>query len=161
MISRKLVAASALAIAFAAHAKPPMPELNISLEQIGRFETGVFDEGAAEIVAFDAGSQLLFVINANAKTVDVLDLSDPTNPNLAGMIDVSLDIADTGGINSVAVHDGLVAVAVEHDNKQANGWVAFYDVDGNYLAHFAAGALPDMVTFTPDGNYVLLSLIHI
>jgi len=156
MIANRLFVAGLIAVSCAAEAKH-QEEQNISLEQIGRFETGVFDEGAAEIVAFDAGSQLLFVINADAKAVDVLDLSEPSNPNLVNMIDVSNDIADAGGVNSVAVHDGLVAVAVEHDHKQSNGWAAFYDVDGNYLAHFEAGALPDMVTFTPNGDYVLVA----
>ena len=57
---------------------------DITLEQIGRFETGVFAEGAAEIVAYDAASAQLFVVNAQARTVDVLDISDPAGPELVG-----------------------------------------------------------------------------
>ena len=154
LLKRKMLVASLVAVAGVAQAQPVR---NITLEQIGRYETGVFDEGASEIVAFDAGSQKLFVINADAKSVDLLDLSNPALPLLAGVIDVSVDIADAGGVNSVAVHEGLVAIAVEHHDKQSNGWAAFYDFDGNYLAHFEAGALPDMITYTPDGRYVLMA----
>jgi len=154
MLKRKLLAAAIMAITCSAQAKPPK---NITLEQIGRFETGVFAESAAEIVAYDSDTEQLYVINAQAKTVDVLSISDPTNPQLVGLIDVSLQLPDSGGVNSVAVHDGLVAIAVENLHKQSPGWAAFYDTDGNYLHHVAAGALPDMITFTPNGKYVLVA----
>ncbi len=114
MLKRKLLTTAILAITCSAHAKPPA---NISLQQIGTYETGVFAESAAEIVAYDEKSQQLFVINAQAKTVDILDISDPMGPVLAGTIDVSLELPDAGGVNSVAVHKGLVAIAVEHDDK--------------------------------------------
>ncbi|MDA0824752.1 MAG: hypothetical protein O3C28_20375 [Proteobacteria bacterium] len=131
--------------------------VNIHLQQLGRFETGVFDESAAEIVAYDRGSQQLFVINANEKSVDILDISDPSSPNLVSMIDVTTVIANVGGVNGVAVHNGLVAIAVENEIKQHNGWAAFYSTDGHYLTHLEAGALPDMITFTPNGKYVLVA----
>jgi hypothetical protein len=128
MLKRKLLTTAILAITCSAHASPPV---NISLQQIGTYKkTGVFGEGAAEIVAYDAASQRLFVVNADAKSVDILDISNPGLPGLVDVIDVSTDIPDAGGVNSVAVHDGLVAVAVEHDDKQANGWAAFYTTAG-------------------------------
>ena len=55
---------------------------SIELEEIGSFRTGVFDESAAEISAYDPITQLLFVTNGNSKTIDTLDLSDPKNPTL-------------------------------------------------------------------------------
>lgn len=154
MLKRKLLTAAIIAITGSAYAKSPV---NIGLQQIGRFETGVFAESAAEIVAYDSRYRQLFVINADAKTVDVLDISDPAAPELTGVIDVSLVLPDAGGVNSVAVYRGLVAIAVENDDRQAPGWAAIYDTQGNYLTHFQAGALPDMITFTPDGHYVLLA----
>lgn len=154
MFKRKILALTLATICGTAIADT---SVNISLEQIGRFETGVFDESAAEIVAYDQFSKRLFVINANDKSVDVLDITNPAAPTLTGMIDVAVDIADAGGVNSVAVHDGLVAIAVEHDNKQQDGYVAFYDTDGNYITNMPAGALPDMVTFSPDGRFVVVA----
>jgi DNA-binding beta-propeller fold protein YncE len=122
---------------------------SIGLSLAGTFATGIFGESAAEIPAYDAKSRRLFVINAGEGKVDVLDMSDPAN-----MVRVT-QIAVAGTPNSVAVHKGLVAVAVEAPVKTDPGAVEFYDTDGNLLKRVAAGALPDMVTFTPNGKYVL------
>ena len=37
------------------------------------------------------------------------------------------------------------------------GLVAFFDADGAYLASVEVGALPDMLTFTPDGQQILVA----
>lgn len=124
----------------------------LDLSLLGTFESGVFGESAAEVISYDAQSKKLFVINANAGTVDVLDLSIPTNPTKISTLETS---SFGAGVNSVAVHNGIVAVAVEADPKQNPGRIVFFDTDGNVLNDVAAGALPDMVTFTPDGNYAL------
>ncbi|MFZ1398742.1 MAG: choice-of-anchor I family protein [Candidatus Promineifilaceae bacterium] len=126
----------------------------IHLEAIGHYSSGIFAEGAAEIVAFDAGSERLFVINANDGVVDVLDLSDPTNPTLINSIDLP---EFSGGINSVAVHKGLVVVAAQNEEKTEPGQAVFLDIDGNLLKAVTVGALPDMVTFSPNGRYVLVA----
>lgn len=130
--------------------------LNLSaqsnLSPIGTFNTGVFDEGAAEIVAFDAKNQQVFFTNADTASIGILDVSNPSQPSLVKY----LDIASYGSnANSVAIHGGLVAAAVENDNKQANGKVVFFDLSGNYLADFEVGALPDMITFSRDGKIVM------
>ena len=126
----------------------------IELNPIGTFATGVFDEGAAEISAFDPSSQRLFVVNGDSNGIDVLDLSDPTNPALIDTIDVSL----SGGPNSVAVSNGVVAIALEDVTPSENGTVAFYDASTLELLNVVGvGVLPDAVTFTPDGNYLLVA----
>jgi hypothetical protein len=155
MLKRTILAATVAAAAW--NVEAAKKEKNIALVEIGTYKTEVFDEGAAEIVAHDPDSQRLFVINADAKTVDILDISDPTDPRFHDSIDVSDNIMDTGGVNSVAVKHGIVGVAVEHDDKQVNGWAAFYDTDGNYIAHYGAGALPDAITFTHNGSYALVA----
>ena len=125
------------------------------LDRIGSYETGVFDEGAAEITAYDVGTQQLFLVNGFEGTVDVLDLSDPTNPTFVD----SLDITPYGANpNSVAVIDELVAVAVEAEVAQDPGKVVFFSAeDLGYINDLTVGALPDMVTFTPDGQKVVLA----
>ncbi len=136
----------------------------ISLSFLGRYETGQFDESAAEIVDFDPATKRAFVVNANSGQIDVLDASSPAAPTLINSLDVAadvaaaiagLDVADLGAANSVAVNSGRVAVAIEADTKQDNGYVAFYSTDGTFVSAVEAGALPDMVTFTPDGAKVL------
>lgn len=137
----------------------------IAIKFIGRYESGEFDESAAEIVAYDAATEQVFVVNANSGMVDVLDISEPSLPVLVSSLDLGTDIAAAlssvasadalSAANSVAVNNGVVAVAVEASNKQANGYIAFYQADGTFLSAVEAGALPDMVTFSPDGNKVL------
>jgi hypothetical protein len=126
----------------------------IELQPIGRYETGVFDEGATEIVAYDRFTQRLFSVNSDAKTIDILDISDPTNPFLIGQIAVT-PYGDKA--NSVAVKRGIVAAAVEADSAQDPGSVVFFNVFGEYLNDVQVGALPDMLTFTPNGQYVLVA----
>ncbi len=130
-------------------------EQDIRLSQVGRFETGIFDEGAAEIVAHDPGTQRLFVVNADATTVDVLDIANPSTPTRVGTIDAGTIGASA---NSVAVADGIVAVAIEAEDAQADGQVAFFNAgDLGLITTVTVGALPDMVTFTPDGKHVLVA----
>lgn len=127
----------------------------LTLTPIGEHQTGFFDQGAAEIVAHDAKYQRIFKVNAKATTVDVLDFHDPSHPSLISTINAS-ELG--GGANSVAVHQGLVAVAIEAVNKQNPGIVAFYDAKTlTFLNSVEVGALPDMVTFTPNGRYVLVA----
>ncbi|EDM77985.1 hypothetical protein PPSIR1_19289 [Plesiocystis pacifica SIR-1] len=123
------------------------------LELLGTYATEVFDESAAEITAHDVGTQRLFVVNGFTATVDVFDFGDPANLSLIDSIDVT---AYGAGANSVAVHDGLVAVAVEGSVAQDPGVVAFFSADDlGYINDVQVGAMPDMITFTPDGTKVL------
>ncbi|WP_177325970.1 choice-of-anchor I family protein [Nannocystis exedens] len=110
------------------------------------------DRSAAEIPAYDPGSQRLFVVNGQKSGIDVLDLGDPAAPVLV----TTLSTALFGPPNSVAVHDGIVAAAVESTTKTETGEVWFFDAaSGQKLASVPVGALPDMVTFSPDGKYVV------
>ncbi len=126
----------------------------IQLSVAGSYATGAFDEGAAEIVAHDPATQRLFVVNGGTKAIDVLDATDPTNP--VRLFDISI-LAYGGGVNSVAVKNGIVAAAVEADPKQNPGTVVFFDTNGTYLNEVTVGALPDMLIFTPDGTKVLVA----
>ncbi len=63
-----------------------------------------------------------------------------------------------GAANSVAAFDGVIAVAVEANPKTNPGIVAFYDAETlAKLGSVSVGALPDMLTFTPDGSKVLVA----
>jgi 2',3'-cyclic-nucleotide 2'-phosphodiesterase / 3'-nucleotidase / 5'-nucleotidase len=146
-LSLALALSGALAIA---HAQ----EDRVELRWLGTAATGTFDESAAEIVAHDPGSQRLFVVNAQSGQIDVIDIADPSAPRFLPTVQVG---ADGEVSNSVAVHDGLVAVAVQDAVKTDPGRVAFFDVDGTPLASVAVGALPDMLAFTPDGRRVVVA----
>jgi len=128
---------------------------SIKLSYVSRYSTGSFDASAAEIPAYDAASQRLFVVNAEQGELDVLDLSDPENPVKIDAISAA-GIAAGAEVNSVAASHGLVAVAIEADPKTDNGFVALYQAsDLTLLGSKEVGAQPDMVAFTPDGTRVL------
>lgn len=130
---------------------------SISLKALGTHKTGIFNEGASEIVAHDPATQRVFVINADAAVVDVLDISDPANPTLTSSIDVSSDIGANGGINSVDVKNGIVAVAVENHDPTLNGFVVFYDTDGTFITSKSVGNLPDALKFSADGKIIVVA----
>lgn len=127
---------------------------SIELNPIGTYATGIFADGAAEIVSHDPNTQRLFVVNGANGTIDVIDISLPSTPVLAFTIDMSPYGKQA---NSVAVHKGLVAAAIENIDKQAPGTIAFFDTDGNFINQVTAGALPDMIAFTPNGLAVLVA----
>lgn len=131
---------------------------SIDLEQIATYASGIYDEGGAEIVTYDPSTRRAFVVNANDAAVDVLNLANPRDPQRIATLLMSDIRSDLGAANSVAVSGGLVAVAVENDDKQAPGIVAFYRSSTLELLNtVTVGALPDMVTFTPNGRYVLVA----
>jgi hypothetical protein len=129
--------------------------ISIKLEKIGSHQAASYDEGAAEIVAYDQKTQRVFKVNAKASSVQVLDIANPANPIEVGMIDAK---AFGASANSVAVKKGIVAVAIESTVKQDNGTVAFYNAQTlALLGSVTVGALPDMVTFSPNGDYALVA----
>ncbi len=126
----------------------------VSLDVLSTFRTGIFDDGAAEIVTFDSTYQKLVFTNASANEIEFLDFSDPANITSLTKVDLN---AYGGGVNSASAHNGVVAVAVQADVKQDPGTIVFFDMDGNFLSQVTVGALPDMVTFTPDGQKVVVA----
>lgn len=138
----------------------------LGIEAIGTYRTGVFDGSAAEIVAFHPGTDRSFTVNAESGRLDVLDAEDPTDPTLvesialAGTASGDDSTIPTGAVaNSVTVRDdGLVVVVVESDVKTDEGWLAFLDAaDLDVLGAVRVGALPDMVTLTPDGRQAVVA----
>ncbi|GAA4236386.1 hypothetical protein GCM10022291_20600 [Postechiella marina] len=111
-------------------------------------------DGVAEISAYDAVTKTVFSTNAEAKEVEVIDISTVSTPEIKAAIDVT---AYGGNVNSVASKNGFLAIAIEADVKQDNGKVVVFKTDNltTPYANITAGALPDMVTFTPDGKYIL------
>jgi hypothetical protein len=135
----------------AAHAKQPR---QITLTPIGRFNAGP-DIERAEIAAYDPATKRIFSINPSINPtlarVDVLDISNPSDPVLAFSIPLG------GRPNSVAFHNGVVAVAVENAIKTDPGQVEFFDTNGTPLSSVTVGALPDMLIFTPNGRWLLVA----
>ncbi len=126
---------------------------NLSIQLLGRYTDG--REGACEITAYDSTSQQLFITNSVSDSIDIIDCSNPsqlTKVNAIGMSPYG------GGINSVVyLNSGHIAVAVQDSNAQLDGSVVFFDVAGNYVNQLTVGALPDMLTVSPDGMKLLVA----
>lgn len=108
--------------------------------------------GAAEIPAYDRRFNRLFVSAPGA-----LKYFDATTGAELGTIDYAATFA--GSPNSVAINGTRLAVAVEAATKTDPGRVLVYDTRNLAKAPrvFTVGALPDQVTFTPDGSRILVA----
>ena len=124
-----------------------------TFKEIGSITIG--GEAAAEISAYDEKTKRLFTVNnSGTNQIDVIDITDPTKPVKIGKIDLT---TYEGASNSVAVYDGKLAVALESTaNKQGNGKVVIFNTtDYSLIKQVTVGALPDMITFSPDGKYIM------
>ncbi|WP_196511933.1 choice-of-anchor I family protein [Nostoc sp. NZL] len=128
------------------------------LQKVGDFTS----TNGAEISAFDSGSDRLFVVAGSI--VEIYNVSNTGALTSASSLTTGFTPpAGTQAIpNSVAVKNGIVAVAYAIQNTTTNaqqtGQVSFYNAaSGSFLNSVAVGALPDMLTFTPDGTKVLVA----
>jgi DNA-binding beta-propeller fold protein YncE len=169
-------AALTLPLALSASAASPAPfdpvehladDARITIDPIGTYSTGVFDESAQEIVAYHALTRRMFTVDAAAAQVRALDVRRPESPTelfavqTTGVQAADGSVVPEGAVaNSVAVRpDGLGVIAVESDVKTDLGWLVFFDAAGRGAALGAVrvGSLPDMVTITPDGRTAVVA----
>lgn len=154
----------------------------LNIEVIGRFTTGIYGKSAAEIVQFHKASNSAFAINAAENRIEVIALANlPIAAVGNGITDDSLSsvpftfansvsvkdaqgndvTVSLGEANSIAIYGDLLAIAVAAPLKTDNGAVLFYNLSatgtGSFVKAVAVGALPDMLTFTPDGTKVLVA----
>lgn len=132
----------------------PVPNQEITLDYIGSFDPSGNNSSTCEIVVHDPASQRLFTTSAVAGYLDIIDFSNP-EALTANSIVTSINMNPYGGVTSVAVKNGIVAVASPNENESLNGSVVFFNTDGVFQKQVTVGALPDMITFTPDGTKVL------
>jgi 2',3'-cyclic-nucleotide 2'-phosphodiesterase/3'-nucleotidase/5'-nucleotidase len=132
---------------------------DITLAQVGTHHAGIFAKSAAEIPALCPEARRLFVVNAESGRVDVLDVDDAGGLRSGAVIDAARDVAGAmQDVNSVSVSRGLLAAAIAAKPATDPGAVAFYDTRSLQLRGVVpAGPLPDMVTFSPDGRWVLVA----
>ena len=115
----------------------------------------------SEIPAFDRRTNTIWV--AGIVGVDVLDAE-------SGLLVEHIDVTSDGAVNSVAIHNGLAAFAVEAASSSAAcpscdrrhpGKVLFYDTStrepASGVSELSVGSLPDMLTFTHDGAKLLVA----
>ena len=145
--------------------------VGIAMDIVGRAFLG--NQTAAEIVQYHSATSTIYATNGETNTIAVIDasgvntatMSDPINTTTLTPTTIALP-ADINGVvlgslTSIAISGDLMAVAVPADVKTDNGYVLFYNgLDSSapaFLDSVEVGALPDMVTFTPDGGKVLVA----
>lgn len=129
----------------------PVPSKEIELNYIGSFDPSGASTSTCEIVVHDPTSQRLFTTSAIAGVLDIVNFSNPAAPSLVS----SINMNTYGGITSVAVKNGIVAVASPNVTANLDGSVVFFNTDGTFMKQVTVGALPDMITFSPDGTKVM------
>ncbi len=115
----------------------------------------------SEIPAFDPRTNTIWV--AGVVGVDVLDAD-------SGTLVTHIDVTPEGAVNSVAIHNGLAALAVEAASQSSTcpscdrrnpGKVLFYDtrtrLPSDGVSEVSVGSLPDMLTFTSNGRKLLVA----
>jgi DNA-binding beta-propeller fold protein YncE len=124
----------------------------ISFSKQWTYAHGAIAGQVSEIPAFDSRTNTLWV--AGVIGVDVLDAK-------TGALVAHIDTTAHGSVNSVAVKHGVAAFAVESTNRVSPGVVLFYDTKTRLpsagINTVEVGALPDMLTFTPDGTRLLVA----
>ena len=125
---------------------------SISFSKQWTYAHGVIAGQVSEIPAFDKRTNTLWV--AGVIGVDVLDAK-------TGKLVEHIDTTAYGSVNSVAVKHGVAAVAVEATNRTNPGVELLFDTRTRAPAaginSVEVGALPDMLTFTPDGTRLLVA----
>jgi len=110
--------------------------------------------GSTEVSTYDPITQRLFSVNnGSVNKIDVINLANPASISVIH----SIPLATYGGfVNSVDVYNGKLAAAIESTNKQEAGKVVVFSTS-NYAEEkvITVGALPDMVTYSPDGKFIL------
>ena len=169
----KRLAIALIAVLAAVSTAPAVPPLTMTV--LGTLQTGGLrdeDPRIAEINAFDPSGHRIYVVNPSGGVLDVIDVSTPTSPLRAASLDIvtvceaalgaaSCPVEEHSEPNSVVILGNLMAVAIANAVRTSNGHAVFFELNGinppSLIAVHEVGALPDMITFTADGDYALVA----
>ncbi|MBZ6379517.1 hypothetical protein B5C34_07385 [Pacificimonas flava] len=137
--------------------------MDFDISLVGTFDSGVGEAGS-EVVSVDG--DILAVTNGAAGRVDLFSQSSgelvlavylgAELPDDAPAGAVLLPVAGFDGLQSVAINNGIVAVAIARDS--ADGVVqTFSAADGSALGTYEVGNLPDQVSFSQDGTKIFVA----
>lgn len=110
----------------------------------------------AEVVAYDSTTASLYIQNTNENRIEIVTILASGGLAKSGEILLS-GLEQYGAVNSVAVFNGLVAVAYANATGDQPGRVALFNASGTLLKSIAVGVGPDQVVFTRDGAKLLVS----
>ncbi|GAB5468711.1 MAG: hypothetical protein Kilf2KO_17410 [Rhodospirillales bacterium] len=140
----------------------PIATQDILFQEVAAF-VGEGGSGASEVVAHEDGK--LFVTNGEMDRIDIFAIADES---LAATLPLQ-DLPGYDGVQSVAVKNGIVAVAIAREAVEETvfgeevtlsqpGFVALFDAESlALLSTVDVGNLPDQVTFSADGKTLLVA----
>lgn len=129
-------------------------EETVQLVPLGVYKHGGYAKLASEIPAYDPATKRIFVVNVDAKGVDVLDASEVLSLRLV----TRYSVAEHGAkANSVAIHNGVAAVTIDGGPGVAGRVLFLKTSDLSLLGAAPTGPTPDMVAFSPDGRFVVVA----
>ncbi len=138
----------------AGSATTPTATNDLVLVRLGSIQGTV---AGAESVAYENGKVYATNIAGNAINVHRVTAAG-TLVNEAPISLSGLTNYLTGGVNSVDVKNGVIAVGYENSTNSQAGYVALFNAaDNSLIKTIQVGILPDDVTFTPDGSKLLVA----
>jgi uncharacterized protein len=141
----------ALAFMTASASADPKPAPHLSL--VATYDTGLGANGS-EIIGI-RHTDLIAALTNVAGSVDLLDLSNPSQPQLLRRVNVD---TTAGTPNSVAIHPFYDYFLVVTGTAGSIGAVAAYRVsDGSLLDSAPAGIQPDSIAIAPNGQYAVVA----
>lgn len=112
-----------------------------------------FENAFSEISAYDEVNNRIYSTNSEDNGILVTEFVNASTIDSVAFVDLSL----YGEPTSVAVHNGIVAVSIPDAITQNAGQVIFFDNNFTILNTITVGALPDMVTYSPNGDFLLVA----
>ena len=110
----------------------------------------------AEVVAYDAAANRLYIQNTGENRIEIVAISSAGGLEKTGEIALA-GLERYGAVNSVAVSNGIVAVAYADAAGDQPGRVALFDGAGTLLRSIPVGIGPDQIVFTRDGTRLLVA----
>ncbi|GBU17798.1 MULTISPECIES: ExeM/NucH family extracellular endonuclease [Methylobacterium] len=139
---------------------PPAATNALTLVRLGAF--AATDDPAtaaapnAEVVAYDSTTNRLYIQNTNENRIEIAAITAAGAIEKTGEILLS-GLEGYGAVNSVAVFNGLVAVAYANPVGDQPGRVALFDAAGNLQRTLTVGVGPDQIVFNRDGTRLLVA----
>jgi hypothetical protein len=142
-----------IALALMAAAASADPKRSARLLLVATYDTGLGANGS-EIISIRHTDAVATLTNV-AGSIDVLDLSNPSQPQLLRRVTVD---TTAGTPNSAAIHPFHDYFLVVTGTAGGTGAVAAYRVsDGSFLDSAPVGIQPDSIAIAPNGQYAVVA----
>jgi hypothetical protein len=130
-------------------------DATIRMTMTGSYRGGFFADKSPSEPVYDPYTQRLLVPKQIYESLEVLDISDPYNPELVTRI----DLTEYGGeVENAAIHKGVVAVVVQDGTGESTlSNVLLMNVEGTLLTDPLQLETASGIQFTPNGRQLVVT----